>query len=125
MRVKSSEGLVEQQHRGISGERPCEGDTLTLAAGKIGRACVREVRDSKPLEQLRSAFTSGVRDVCANAQVREQGVLLEDEADAPLLRPPDDPALGVEPDVVAVRDATVRSARQPGDHPEHRCLACP
>jgi len=83
------------------------------------------MRDPKSLEELRCTVAPGIRHVGAHAQVREQGVLLEDEADAPLLRPPGDPLLRVQPDLVAENDPAAGRTRQAGDHAQYGRLARP
>ena len=40
--VEGAEGLVEEEHRGLDGERPGEGDALALAAGELGGEAVAE-----------------------------------------------------------------------------------
>jgi hypothetical protein len=55
--------------------------------------------------------------------MREEGVLLEDEADATLVRLAKDPTRTVEPDVLAERDPAPRWPHESGDRSEHRRLA--
>ena len=123
VRVERRQRLVEEQHVRLARERAGERDALLLAAGELGRPRVRERGDVEPLEQLVHARAARVRDVLAHGQVREQRVLLEDEADAPLVRLLEDLPRRVEPDLVAVRDAAALRPREPGDHPEHGGLA--
>ena len=55
--------------------------------------------------------------------MREERVLLEDEADGAALGRQVDLGRGVEPDPVAESDAPAVGAPQPGDGPQHRRLA--
>src|SRR4051794_41715953 len=96
VRIERGERLVEEQHARVARERACERDPLPLSARERFGPRLREVRDAEALEQLVDSRLAGVGDVRANAQVREERVLLEDEADAPLLRPAVDPASRVE-----------------------------
>ena len=50
--VERAEGLVEQQHGGLDGQRPGQGHALPLPAGELGRIAVGQVRD---LHQRRAA----------------------------------------------------------------------
>ena len=115
MRVERSERLVEQQHRRVPREGPGERDALTLAAGELSGTRVCEVRDPEPLEQV--ADGAGVGHVRTNAHVREKRIVLEDEADAPLLRRQSAPRRAVE------RHASARRLQQTGDDAQHRRLA--
>ena len=77
------------------------------------------------LEQLVDARVARAAegDVGAHRHVREERVLLEDEADrAPLGRQVDLPR-GVEPRPLAERDPPAVGAAQPGDRAQHRRLA--
>src|SRR4029079_11670753 len=64
-RVERGERLVEEHHARFARERTRKGDALPLAAGKLGRLRVREVRDAEALEVLVDAAPPGVRDVLA------------------------------------------------------------
>jgi hypothetical protein len=106
VRIERGERFVEQQHAGVARERPGQRDPLPLAARQFARPRLREVRDAKALQQLRDPLLASEGHVPLDAQVREQRVLLEDEADATLLRPP--AAFAVEPDLVVERDPAAR-----------------
>ena len=123
MGVERGERLVEEKHVGIASERPRERDALPLAARELVRQRVLEVRDPEPLEVLVDPFASRVGDVLADAQVREERVLLEDEADPALLRRAEHASPDVEPDVVSERDAPGRWTNEPRDRTQHRRLA--
>jgi hypothetical protein len=81
------------------------------------------VRDPKALEQLVDAPVPGVGDVLADGQVGEEGVLLEYEPHAALLRASIDAPLDVEPDLAVERHATRVGPDQAGDHAQDRGLA--
>ena len=94
--VEGGQRLVEQQHRGIAGERTRETDALPLAARQRLGLRPRQVRDPETLEQLGDALAPGVAHVLLDGHVREERVVLEDEADAAALGWQVDPGLGVE-----------------------------
>ncbi len=123
VRVERRQRLVEQQNLGVAGERAGEGHALALAAGQVVRPRVREVGDAEALEQLPHPLAPAERDVGADAHVREQGVLLEDEADRALLGRQVDAARAVEPRAVAQRDTALVRRHQAGDRAQHGGLA--
>ena len=123
MGIERRERLVEEEDARVAGERPREGDALALAARELGRARLREVRDLEALEVLVDPVPAAVGDVLAHRHVREEGVLLEDEADAALVGLQEDVRLGVEPDVVVEHDPPARRTDETGDGPQHRRLA--
>ena len=93
--VEGAEGLVEEQHLGPRRERPRQGDPLPLAAGELRRVAVGVAGELHQLQQLvdpgldlgpgQLPHLQAEGDVLAHGHVAEQGVVLEDEADAPLL----------------------------------------
>ena len=95
-RVESAERLVEQQHLRLDRQRAGERHPLALAAGQLRRVAVRPAGQVHQREQLVDALLDlGLRrladlqpeaDVVAHAHVLERGVVLEDEADAAVLR---------------------------------------
>ena len=97
LRVERAERLVEQQHRRVDRERAGEAHPLALAARELRRVAVREPVELHEREQLRDALADlGLRpladlqperDVVVDGHVLERGVVLEDEADAAILRP--------------------------------------
>ncbi len=123
MGVESGERLVEQQHAGIARQRPSEGDPLALTARKLRRPGLRKMRDPEPLEVLVDPRGSRIGDVLADVHVREERVLLEDEADAALVRLPEDAGGRVEPDVAVECDASRSRPDEPRDRSEDRGLA--
>ncbi len=117
--VERRERLVEEQHGRVARQRASEGDTLALAAGDGIRALAREMVDAEALQQLAGPIASAERHVLPDRQVREQRVLLEDEADRPLVGVERDPLGAVEPRVLPERDAPAIGTAQPGDRPQH------
>ena len=95
-RVERAERLVEQQHARLDGEGARERHALALAARELRRIAVGEAVELHEREQLVDARADLVlrpladlepeRDVAAHGEVLERGVVLEDEADAALLR---------------------------------------
>ena len=94
---------------------------MTLTAGELTRARAGEVRDPEPLEE-RAAVASAEGDVPLDVQVREERVVLEHEADGPLLRRPVDAPRRVEPRLAGDADPAAVRSRQPGDAAQHRGL---
>ena len=90
--VERAEGLVEQQHLRLDGERPGERHALALAARELGGVAVGEPVELDEAEQLVDARGDlGLRaladaqaegDVVVHGHVLEGGVVLEDEAHA-------------------------------------------
>ena len=83
-----------------------------------------QVGDSKPLEELVDRSPTGAEgDVPAHAEVREQGVVLEDEADTTLFGRQRDVSFRVEPSFAVERDASTRRLEETGDDAQGRRLA--
>ena len=125
VRIERRQRLVEQQHGGVARQRARQGDALALSARQVRRLLRREVRDTEPLEQLVDARNAAERDVRAHRHVREERVLLEDEADGARLRRQVDARLRVEPRPLAEGDATAVGCAQAGHRSQHRRLAGP
>ena len=95
-RVEGPERLVEEQHGRLDRERAGEPHPLPLPAGELRRVALRERLQLDELEQLGDALLDlGLRpladlqaegDVVVHGHVLEGRVVLEDEADAALLR---------------------------------------
>jgi hypothetical protein len=82
------------------------------------------VCDPEPLEQRLDGSSAGTEgDVRADAQVREEGVVLEHEADPPLLGREGQAALGVEPGFPVERHAPAARLRESRDDTEDGRLA--
>ena len=95
--VQRAERLVEQQHLRLDRERAGERHPLALAAGELRRVALLEARRGRRSRAARRPRASISRlgpladrqaegDVVAHGHVLERGVVLEDEADAALLR---------------------------------------
>ena len=83
------------------------------------------MRDPEPVEQLRDAPAPAEADVPLDREMREEGVLLEDEPDPAVLRRPVDPALGVEQGLAADGDPAAAWPGQAGDDAQYRRLPGP
>ena len=93
--VERGERLVEQQDRRLDGERAGERHALLLAARELARQAIAEAAELHRLEEaidlggdLRPAHAAraqAVGDVLRHRHVREQGVVLEDDADVALV----------------------------------------
>ena len=121
--VEGGEGLVEQQQLGLYGERAGHRYALLLAARQArterSAKSVRWTSDEETPHR-RADLASGMlsrlqaeRDVLGDGQVREERVVLEDDADvAPVRRPGDpisSPSSRMVPRSAASRPATMRS----------------
>ena len=95
-RIERAERLVEQQHLRLHGQRAGERHALALAARQLGRVAVGELVDLDELEQLarplrwisslgRFRMVSPKATLSEHGHVLERRVVLEHEADAPLL----------------------------------------
>ena len=92
-RVEAREGLVEQHHLGLRGERARQRDPLALAAGELVRVAIRLVLEPDELERALDLGAGAARhpeaDVALDSEVREKRVVLKHHADpAPLRRHP-------------------------------------
>ena len=95
LRVEVGERLVEQHDRRVDGDRPCEGNPLFLAAGKlvrIGPFAAAEARvgdcPARPFLDLGLPHLPDLErkgDVVEDVQVRPDGEGLEDHPEVPLL----------------------------------------
>ena len=87
VRVECGQRLVEQEHGRVARERAGERDPLPLAARQLAHPRSREVTDPEPLEQLVDPRLARAEPTLADdVEVREERVLLEEVADAALLR---------------------------------------
>src|SRR5439155_8469365 len=119
-RVERAEGLVEQQHLWIDRERTRKSHTLTLATGQLRWVALGKPFQLHELEQVVHALRDlrarpathleAESDVLAHGHVLERRVVLEDEADAALLRSPAGDVLTVQEDHALV------GTLEPGDH---------
>src|SRR5690606_32287840 len=96
--VEGAEGLVEQQHLGLHGQRPRQGHALSLASGKLRRIAVGQPLQLDQLQQLIDPspnfrllgplaprpYAQPEGDVVEHRHVAEQRIVLEDEANLAL-----------------------------------------
>ena len=85
------------------------------------RAC--EVSDAKPLQQLGCTGTRAVGDVLGDRHVWEERVVLEHEADTPVLGRHVDTARRVEERLAAEPNEAALRLRQPRYRAQHRRLS--
>ena len=81
------------------------------------------MRDAESFEILVGPLLARVGHVLPDGEVREECVLLEDEADAAFVGLAKEPPVGVQPNVVTERDPPARRPHEPRDRSEHRGLA--
>src|SRR5207302_5822993 len=93
--VERGERLVEEEHARPARERARERDPLPLAARELARLRAGEVGDAEALEERPVAAREA--DVPLHGEVREERVVLEEEAGGAALGRQVDAALGVEP----------------------------
>ncbi len=127
LQVEGAERLVEQQHPGAVDDRAGERDALALAAGELSRPAVAVAGKADHLECLVAspgALGPGdardpqpVCDVLADGHVWEQGVVLKDRVDRPVVGRH---AAHVLPGQLDRSPARLLEA---GDHPQRRRLA--
>ena len=133
--VEGRQRLVEQQQLRREHQRPGERDPLGLPAGQLARPEPGVVGQADPVQPRRRGPAGGgaadplraqaVRDVVQRGQVREEQVVLEDDADpAPLRRRPD-AGRGVVEHAAAEPDVAAGERHQPGERAQQRRLAGP
>ena len=84
----------------------------------------RQVGDAERPQKLRAGpLWRGVLDVFLDGEVGEQGVILEEEAGAALLRGEVDAARGIKPRTAAEDDLAGIGSIEPGEQPEQGSLA--
>ena len=91
--VQGAGGLVTQQHLGVGGQGPGDGDALLLPAGQLGGVGVGLVGQAHDVQVLQGALLGlrlghpgdlhGEADVLQAGALHEQVELLEDHADGP------------------------------------------
>ena len=127
LEVERPEGLVEEEHVGAVDEGPGEGDPLLLAARQLVRLALLVAGQVDELERLAApAGDLGLLDplaleaegdVVADVEVGEQGVVLEDHVDRPLV------GRVVGHVAAAQLDPAARRQLETADHPQGRRLA--
>ena len=128
--VEAGERLVEQHQRRAGGQGTGQGDPLLLAAGELVGVAVAHVRQAHQVEDFghpRAALGAGQTvepegDIGRDVEVGEERVVLEDQADATLLRR--DPARPGDLAATELDGAGVGSL-EPGRQPQQRGLAAP
>ena len=80
------------------------------------------MRDAEAFEQLGDALAPGVAHVLLDGHVREERVVLEDEADAAALGRQVGPGLGVEQHRAVELDSPALRPEEAGDRAQHRRL---
>ena len=126
--VERAEGLVEQQHLGLDGQRARERHPLALAAAELaGIARLVAVQADDPEQLVDLGRDLGLRaladaqpegDVLAHGHVLEGRVVLEDEADAAPLRGQDGGVLAGDDDAPASGASRPAITRSSVDLPE-------
>ena len=133
--VERGQRLVEQQQERFDGEGADQRHALRLTAGEargprrgvVGQPDARQpgarLRARRRARMAAAAQTEG--DVVECAQVREQPVVLEHDADRPLLRGYEQAGGGVFERAPIERDAAARQRHEPGKRRQQRALAGP
>ena len=94
LRVERARGLIEKERSGIHGKRSRDGDALLLSTAHLPRIRVRPVGEPNLVEEIARAQGSlfwarlfhmnrSFDDIAERGPMREESVVLEDEADAP------------------------------------------
>ncbi len=125
--VERSERLVQEQHLGLGSESAGEGHPLALTARKLRRVAMAECLELDELQQLVDPVPDlGLRalanlqakgNVVPDGHVLERRIVLEDEADIPVLGPDVRGVLARDQDLAVVGEL------ETGDDPEERRLA--
>ena len=125
--VERAERLVQQQHLGLDGQCAGQRHALPLAARELRRVAVAQALQVDQVDQLgHPVLDLGLRpapdlqaerDVLGDGHVLERRIVLEHEADAPLVR-------GQRGHVPAAQaDGAGVGLLEPSDHPQQRGLA--
>ena len=127
--VEVRERLVHKENGGLPHERPAHGDALPLAAGELAGLARDDLREPEHLGRLASlalalalrdaSHPQSERDVLEHAQMRVEGVVLEDHGDVPIL------GREVVYDLAVEANRSRRHVLETGDHSERRRLAAP
>jgi hypothetical protein len=129
--VEVGEGLVEQDEVRLRGEGAGEGHALLLPPREVLGLPVLKAAEAHHLQGLPGADlrlgpgrpVEPERDVVEHRQVREEGVVLKDDADRPSLRR--HVHAGARELLSPQRDGTGRGALEAGDAAERRRFAAP
>jgi hypothetical protein len=135
-RVQRGEGLVQQERVGVACERACQRHALLLAAGQRGGTRCTHGSQFERLEQRVDLMRFSMRQppapagqpkghVVAYRHVREEGVMLEQEAKPPLWRRHVDVCITVEQLPPADGHMTALRVQQSGHRLQRQRLSCP
>ncbi|CTQ50388.1 hypothetical protein JDO7802_02411 [Jannaschia donghaensis] len=124
-RVERGQRLVQDQKSGATQQRATDGNPRRLSSRQIARPARDQRRDPQHVRHRRriGAARRTVKQVFANAKMREQPRFLKDVSDvAPVRR---QVRRSVEQDPTVERDAPGVGPRKPRDATRQRCLAGP
>mmetsp|Transcript_1026 Transcript_1026/g.2612 ORF Transcript_1026/g.2612 Transcript_1026/m.2612 type:complete len:216 (+) Transcript_1026:400-1047(+) len=132
--MQRREGLVQQQHLGLAGQRPGQGHALLLAAGQRGRPAVGQRLEAEAVDQrvdpcgvvgLQPAPPAGQPEgnVLPHAEVREEGIVLEQVAHASGFGCQIDAGRGVQQRVAVQPHVAGTHPQQPGHGPQGQRFA--
>ena len=131
--VQRGQWFVQEQEAGLGGQGSGQGDLLSLPAGDLVGAPgskLAQVESLQPRVGGRSSRPAagaldpgGVGDVVANVQVREQAVVLEDQAHRAAFGGHERVGRGVVQDEPAEADGAAAERIQPGQCPKQCALA--
>jgi hypothetical protein len=130
-RIEGAEGLVEEEHARPPGEGTTEGDALLLAAGERTRQTLLETLQPEELQELGNASPArglchaieAERDVVRDAEVGEEGQVLDDVADVARLGREVDSRISIEDGHAAELDPAPVRRQQAGDRLQRQRLA--
>ena len=133
--IECGERLVEQQQARIGGQRAGKGDALGLPTGQRPRPMRRMIGEPDPLQPSGSGppglglghppGTQTEGDVLHRAEMREQQVVLEDDADRALLGGDEHLRIGIVEDQFVDPDPAAIECDQPGEDAQQGRLARP
>ena len=96
LQIQRAQRLIQQEKLRVVGERSCDGDALLLAAGELVRLPLSHLSELDQLQHgihlftdLRLAetfFDQTEGHVVEDVHVREEGIVLKDRVDVPLIR---------------------------------------
>ena len=94
--VESSEGLIHENEVRVVDEAPSDSDPLLLAPGEFAWPTGSDIRQTHELERLRhlaanlrlpdTTYPHRERDILEDRHMREEGVVLENHSQMPLVR---------------------------------------
>ncbi len=133
LHVQRCQRLVQEQHAGFEHERARQCHPLPLAARQSGWVFSGQSGDAQAFEHRAYLHASGgaphapchqaVGDVVIDGEMREEGVLLKDQADAPLTGFEMEARRGVVEHRISQSNGASIWQRETGYQPEQGCLA--